>query len=167
MAIPGRLSAQGSSGGLSMHVAQDSEGRNVVTFSILGFDGQDDVLAAFTFSSAKGFLGSSSNPSDQSGFANADKTLFGVNYQPVTKSSFVHLFFVTKTGDLLYMNNINSRVARLLPEQWSESAREFLRIERISGRKLNLQTVDFSGASRQMFEFSVNVSGDGSITLSK
>ena len=145
-----------------MHVAKDSEGRNVVSFYEQG-----NVVATFVFNSPKGFLGPTSNPSDQSGFTNTENNLFGVNYQPVTKSSFVYLFSKTKVGDLVYMRNINSRVARFLPVRWSENAQEFLRIERISGRKLNLQTVDFSGASRQTFEFSLNVSGDGSITLSK
>jgi hypothetical protein len=35
----------------------------------------------------KDFAGPSSNPSDQDGFTNAENALFGVNYQPVTKSS--------------------------------------------------------------------------------
>lgn len=167
IAIPVLLAAQEPSGDLSMLVTQDSEHRTVVSFKTTSSDEQVNVVAAFIFGSPKGLLGPSTNPSDQNGFSNTEKSLFGVNYQPATKSSFVYLFSKTKAGDLLYIRNINSRIARLLPKPWSETAQWFLRIESISDRRLNLQTVDFSGSSRQSSEFSVDVSSEGLITLTK
>jgi hypothetical protein len=161
------LSAQESSDDLSMLVTQDPERRTVVSFKTTNSDEQGDVVASFVFNSPKGLLGSSNNPSAQDGFRNTEKTLFAVNYQPATKSSFVYLFSKTKAGDLLYIRDINPRVARLLPKPWSDTAQFFLRIESISGRRLNLQTVGFSGSSRQSSEFSVDVSSEGLITLSK
>jgi hypothetical protein len=162
-ALPGLLSAREPSGELLMQVTRDSEQRSVVSFKTTDPDAQGATVATFVFSSPKGFLGPSNNPSDQSGFSNTEKTLFGVNYQPATKSSFVYLFLKTRAGDLLYMKGINPRVARLLRKPWSECARSFLRIESISGRRLSLQTADFSGSSRKSLRFSVDVSSEGSI----
>lgn len=48
--------SQESNGALTMHVAQDSEGRNVVSFYEQG-----NVVATFVFSSPKGFLGAAVN----------------------------------------------------------------------------------------------------------
>ena len=166
-AIPGLLPAREPSGALLMLVTRDSEQRSVVSFKTTNPDAQGATVAAFVFSSPKGFLGPSNNPSDQSGFSNMEKTLFGVNYQPATKSSFVYLFLKTKAGDLLYMKSINPRVAQLLRKPWSESARSFLRIESISGRRVSLQTADFSGSSRMSLKFSVDVSSEGSIRSAK
>jgi len=126
--FPVLLFAQEPNGNLSMLVTQDSEHRRVVSFTTTYSDEQGEVLAAFFFNSPKGFLGPSKNPSDQSGFSSTEKTLFGVNYQPATKSSFVYLFSKTKAADLLYLRNINSRVTLLLPKPWSDTASSFLRI---------------------------------------
>lgn len=166
-ALPVLLPAQEPIGDLSMLVTQDSERRSVVSFKTTYSDEQGEIVAAFVFSSPKGFLGPSINPSDQNGFNNAEKTLFGVNYQPATKSSFVYLFSKTDAGDLLYMQDINPRVARLLPKRWSETVQSFLRIEKIVGRRLILEAVDFSENSRKNLEFSVNVSNEGLIRLTK
>jgi hypothetical protein len=161
------LFAQEPNGNLSMLVTQDSEHRSVVSFRTTYSDEQGEILAAFYFNSPKGFLGPSKDPSDQNGFSNVEKTLFGVNYQPATKSSFVYLFSKTKAADLLYLRDINPRVTRLLPKPWSDTASSFLRIESIVGRSVNLQTVDFSKDSRPSFEFSLEVSSEGWIRLSK
>jgi len=165
--LPALSFAQAPNADLSMLVTRDSQNRGVVSFRMNYDDEQGEVVASFFFNSPKGFLGPSDNPSDQNGFSNAEKTLFGVNYQPATKSSLVYLFSKTKAGDILYMNDINPRVARLLPQRWSESAKGFLRIENISGRRVNLQTVDFSGSSRQSLKFSINIGSGGLISLSK
>jgi hypothetical protein len=159
--------AQEPNTNLSMQVTLDSEHRSVVTFRTTYSDEQGDLLASFFFNSPKGFLGPSKSPSDQNGFNNTEKTLFGVNYQPATKSSFVYLFSKTKAADLLYLRNINPRVALLLSKPWSDTASSFLRIESIVGRRVNLQTVDFSKNSRPSFEFSLYVSSEGLIRLSK
>ena len=68
------------------------------------------LSAVFDFGGTKGFLGPSENPSDQGGFTNTDKTLIAVNHQPVTKSSYAHLFLRSPAGDLTLLNNVNGRV---------------------------------------------------------
>jgi hypothetical protein len=165
--LPALSFAQVPTTDLSMLVTRDSQNRSVVSFRMNYADEQGGLVASFFFDSPKGLLGPSNNPSDQSGFGNTEKTLFGVNYQPATKSSLVYLFSKTKAGDLLYIRDINPRVARLLPRRWSESVKGFLRIENILGRRVNLQAVDFSGNARQSFKFSINVGSGGSISLSK
>ena len=165
--LPVLLFAQEPSVDLSMLVTQDSEHRSVVSFRTTYSDEQGEIIASFFFNSPKGFLGPSKDPSDQNGFSNTAKTLFGVNYQPATKSSFVYLFSKTKAGDLLYLRNINPRVALQLPKPWSDTASSFLRIESIVGRSVNLETVDFSRNSRPSFAFSLDVSSGGLIRLSK
>ena len=165
--LPALSPAQEPNGNFSMLVTQDSEHRSVVSFRTTYSDEQGEILASFFFNSPKGFLGPSKNPSDQTGFSNTEKTLFGVNYQPATKSSFVYLFSKTKAADLLYLRNINPRVTLLLPKPWSDMASSFLRIESIVGRSVNLQTVDFSRNSRPSFKFSLDVSSEGLIRLSK
>jgi hypothetical protein len=165
--LPALSFAQAPNADLSMLVTRDSQNRSVVSFRMNYADEQGEIVASFFFNSFKGFLGPSNNPSDQNGFGNTEKTLFGVNYQPATKSSLVYLFSKSKAGDLLYINDINPRVALLLPQRWSESAKGFLRIESILGRRVNLQTVDFSKSSRQSFKFSISVGSAGLISLSK
>jgi hypothetical protein len=71
----------------------------LVTLGVPLSDEGGELLATVDFSNTKGFLGSSADPS-QGGFANADKTLIAVNHQPVTKSSYVHLFLRSSDGDL-------------------------------------------------------------------
>ena len=87
-----------------------------------------DLRATFDFGATKGLLGPSSNPSDQSGFVNADMTLVAVNHQPATKSSYVHLFLRSVDGDVTFLIS-NARVARLLREPWAKSAANSLRVE--------------------------------------
>jgi len=128
-------------------------------------DNEDELTNEYVFASEKGFLGPSSNPTDQSGFANKENTVFGVSYEPVTKACFVKLFLLNASGTLVFVNNVNTRAARLLPSPWAERAREFLRIERIVGRRVYLQITDFSTGSRPTHNFSVLVAPDGALTL--
>ena len=97
--------------------------------------------------------------------ANKEDTVFGVNYEPVTKACFVKLFLLNSSGTLVFINNVNARAAELLPAPWAESAREFLRIENIVGRHVQLQTVDFSTGARPTHNFSVLVAPDGTVSL--
>jgi hypothetical protein len=94
------------------------------------------------FGWTKGLLGPSSNPSDQRGFHNHENTLFGINHQPCTKASNVHLFIFTQ-GNFVVLNDVNAQVAKLLDGPLSTSALGFLRIEGINGDAVRLQTVDF------------------------
>jgi hypothetical protein len=151
----------------SIRVGRTDEGRAVAAFSVPLSEDEGSLSAVFDFGATKGFLGPSENPSDQGGFTNADKTLIAVNHQPVTKSSYVHLFLRSPAGDLTFLNNVNGRVARLLKEPWSETAKYFLRVERISGRDVALQTVDFTRASREKYEFTITVSPSGTISFPK
>jgi hypothetical protein len=91
--------------------------------------------------------------------------VFGVSYEPVTKACFVKLFLLNASGTLVFVNNVNTRAAKLLPAPWAAQAREFLRIENIVGRHVNLQTVDFSTGARPTHNFSVLVAPDGTLTL--
>ena len=91
--------------------------------------------------------------------------MFGVSYEPVTKARFVKLFLLNASGTLVFVNNVNARAAKLLPAPWADQAREFLRIENIVGRRIYLQTVDFSTGARPTHNFSVLVAPDGTLTL--
>ena len=69
---------------------RNSDNKPTVTIHLLASDGDQDPLTnEYVFASEKGFLGPSSNPADQSGFANNENTVFGVSYEPVTKACFV------------------------------------------------------------------------------
>jgi hypothetical protein len=148
-------------------VGRSDDGHAVATFTLPLSEDEGSLKASFDFGLTKGFLGPSANPSDQTGFSNADKTLVALNHQPVTKSSYVHLFLRSASGDLTFLNNVNDRVSRLLKERWAGTAKYFLRVERVSGRAITLQTVDFTQASRERYEFTITVSSSGSISLAK
>jgi hypothetical protein len=150
-------------------VSRTEDGHAIVAISVpLSQDEGSSLDATFDFGITKGFLGPSSNPSDQTGFSNADKSIIGVNHQPVTKSSFVHLFLrSSSSGDITFINNVNARIARLLKGKWAETAKYFLRIESISGRDITFQTVDFSGATSEKYEFRTTFTRDGTFVLAK
>lgn len=142
-------------------------GRGWVKFVVPLTDDEHQLSVSFDFGVTKGFLGPSSNPSDQSGFSNADQSIVGVNHQPVTKSSYVHLFLTNPDGDLTYLKGVNGRISRLLDGKWAENAKYFLRIESIIGRVISLQTVDFSTSEREYLNLSVTVSPEGTFSLLK
>jgi hypothetical protein len=83
--------------------------------------------------------------SDQDSFVNADGAIIPINHITATKSSLVHIWLRLADDDLLFLNNVNERVARLLRGRFAESAIGFLRVEAITGRKISLQTADFRG----------------------
>ena len=144
---------------------RNSDGKPIVTIRLQASGDNEDVLTnEYVFSSEKGFLGPSSNPTDQSGFANKENTVFGVSYEPVTKACFVKLFLLNASGTLVFVNNVNTRAAKLLPARWAENAREFLRIESIVGRRVDLQTIDFSTGAGSTHNFSVLVAPDGTLS---
>ncbi len=147
-------------------IGQTPDGRSVVSFSSNALHAKGSPTAIFNFGLTKGFLGPSSNPADQKGFRNRDTSIVAVNHQPATKCSHVHLFLRSPDGDLIFLNNVNERVARLLERRWQPAATDFLRVESLTGRSLALETVDFSGQTRTRHRFTVAVSANGTLTLS-
>lgn len=160
------LQAQSPASSKIFQTGRNSDGKPIVTIRLQASgDKEDELTNVYIFASEKGFLGPSSNPTDQSGFANKENTVFGVSYEPVTKACFVKLFLLNASGTLVFVNNMNTRAAELLPAPWAERAREFLRIEYIVGRYVYLQTVDFSTGARPTHNFRVLVAPNGTLTL--
>jgi hypothetical protein len=160
------LQAQSPASSKIFQTGRNSDGKPAVTIRLKASDDNEDTLTnEYVFASEKGFLGPSSNPTDQSGFANKENTVFGVSYEPVTKACFVKLFLLNASGTLVLVNNVNTRAAKLLRAPWAERVREFLRIEKIVGRHVYLQTTDFSTGARPTHNFSVLVAPDGTLTL--
>ena len=123
------------------------------------------VSSSFTFQTAKGLLGPSSNPTDQSGFANSAQDLFAVTVEPATKAAFVHFFLTSAKGNVVFANDVNARVAKLLSPPWKDDAKGFLRVETIQERKVELSTTDFAHAPFQTHTFWVTVGATGKVTL--
>jgi hypothetical protein len=140
--------------------------RNLVIYLDAPMGGGLDLRTRLDLGCTKGLLGPSTNPSDQRGFHNEENTLFGINHQPCTKASDTH-FFVLAHENCIFINDVNSQVARLLDEPFATSALYFLRIESISGTTVRLQTVDFRAEwlPYPEKELLVNVDGNGTITL--
>jgi hypothetical protein len=160
------LQAQSPAPSKIFETGRNSDSKPIVTIRLQASSDNADVLTnEYVFASEKGFLGPSSNPTDQSGFANKENTVFGVSYEPVTKACFVKLFLLNASGTLVFVNNVNVRAAKLLRAPFAEQAREFLRIENIVGRRVYLQTVDFSTGARPTHNFSVLVAPDGTLRL--
>ena len=160
------LQAQSPASSKIFQTGRNSAGKPIVTFRLqASSDNEDELTNEYVFASEKGFLCPSSNPTDQSGFANKENTVFGVSYEPVTKACFVKLFLLNASGTLVFVNNVNTRAAKLLPAPWAERAREFLRIENIVGRRVYLQTVDFSTGAKPTHNFSILVAPDGTLRL--
>ena len=147
-------------------VSRTDDGRAIVSITVPLSEDEGSLDATFDFGLTKGFLGPSANPAAQTGFSNADKSIVAVNHQPVTKCSYVHLFLRSSTsGDVTFINNVNGRVARLLTGKWAETAKHFLRIESLFDRTITFQTVDFSGANREEYEFTTTFTRDGTFVL--
>ena len=123
------------------------------------------VSSSFTFQTAKGLLGPSSNPTDQSGFANSAQDLFAVTVEPATKAAFVHFFLTSAKGNVIFVTDVNARVAKLLSPPWKNDAKGFLRVETIQERKVELSTTDFAHAPFQTHTFWVTVGATGKVTL--
>src|SRR6266446_9144033 len=159
------LQAQSPASSKIFQTGRNSDGKPIVTIHLQASgDNEDQLTNEYVFASEKGFLGPSSNPTDQSGFANKENTVFGISYEPVTKACFVKLFLLNASGTLVFVNNVNTRAAKLLPAPWAAQAREFLRIEKIVGRRVYLQTTDFATGERPNYNFSVIVTPDGDLT---
>jgi len=112
------------------------------------------VSCSFTFQTAKGLLGPSSDPMSQSGFENSAKNLFAITVEPVTKAAFVHFFLTSAQGNVILVSDVNARVAKLLSSPWKSDAEGFLRVETIQGRKVRLrvyQDLDPNGSKLYLY----------------
>jgi len=106
------LQAQSPASSKIFQTGRNSDGKPIVTIRLQASgDNEDQLTNEYVFASEKGFLGPSSNPTDQSGFANKENTVFGVSYEPVTKACFVKLFLLNASGTLVFVNNVNTRAA--------------------------------------------------------
>ena len=142
-------------------------GADVTVHFALGTQGPDagPVASTFTFQASKGVVGPSSNPAAQNGFTNSSKNLFAVAVSPATKTAFTHIFLTATGPQQIFIADVNGRVSKLLPQPWRDAAKGWLRVEKLTGRKIQLQTVDFSHAPFQVHTFWVKVDAQGGITL--
>ena len=133
----------------------------------LGVQSEDagQVQSAFTFEASKGVLGPSSNPASKTGFRNSAKNLFAVTVSPATKTCFTHFFLTSEPANQIFVCDVNERVSKLLPQPWRNDAKAWLRVEKLQGRKVKLQTIDFAHAPFQVHTFWVKVDMQGAITL--
>ena len=77
----------------------------------------------------------------------------------------MHFFLTSAKGNVVFANDVNARVAKLLSPQWKDDAKGFLRVETIQGRKVELSTTDFAHAPFQTHTFWVTVGATGKVTL--
>ena len=110
-------------------------------------------------------LGPSTNPAAKTGFANFSKNLFAVAVSPATKTTFTHIFLTAKGPHQIFISDVNERVSKLLAQPWRDGAKAWLRVERMLGRRIKLQTIDFAHAPFQVHTFWVKVDAQGGITL--
>ena len=167
------LDSAASNGQEDFSIGGNSSGQSLASFRIPLSKDEGNLQVTFDFGANRGFLGPSTDPASQSGFSNADRTLFAVNNAPMTKLSYVHLFLRSQQGDFLFLNDVNSRVASLLSGRFAKSAKYFLRVESVKGRQVHLQTIDFStryigGPDRApRHNFVISVDSNGFISLTK
>ena len=140
-------------------------GQDVTVKFTFGSANVGPASGSFTFDTAKGLLGPSNNPTDQSGFKNSARDLFAIAVTPATKSAFVYFFLTTKKGDFILVSDVDRRVAKFLSQPWREDAKEYLRVEAIHGRKVKLETIDYAHAPFKTHTFWVKVDGQGGITF--
>jgi len=141
------------------------QGQNVTVQFTFGSADLAPSNASFTFATAKGLLGSSNNPTDQSGFKNSAHDLFAITVIPATKAAFVYFFLTTSKGDIHLLSDVNRRVSKFLSQPWRDDANGFLRVERIHGRKVELSTTDYAHAPFKTHAFWVRVDEEGEITF--
>ncbi len=156
------LTARGATMSISSNPGQDVTVKLVLPANITEAGA---VICSFTFQTAKGLLGPSSDPTSQSGFANSAKNLFAVTVEPATKAAFVHFFLTSAKGNAILVSDVNARVAKLLSSPWKSDAKEFLRVETIQGRKVKLETIDYARAPFQTHTFWVTVDTIGGVAM--
>ena len=118
----------------------------------------------FSLPAGKGLLGPSSNPTSQTPFANADGSLIAVNEQPMTKTSFVHLYLKRANGRFTEIKDANQKIGQAAPASAGKMDTDFIRVERLSGKTLDLEALDFGSKPTKRLLFKVTISGDGTIS---
>ena len=83
------------------------------------------------------------------------------------EAAFVHFFLSSAKGNVVLVNDVNARVAKLLSPPWKDDAKGFLRVETIQGRKVELATTDFAHAPFQTHTFWVTVGATGKVRLAQ
>jgi hypothetical protein len=102
--------------------------------------------------------------------ASADGTMIAANFSLATKSAEVHIWLRSARGDLLFLNDVNERVARLLRGRLAEAAAEVLRVKAIRGRKIYLVAVHYptkQGDSIKEYDFVIRASSKGELSLAR
>ncbi len=138
-------------------------GQSVTANFTFGMVNVGPASGSFKFETAKGLIGPSNNPIDQSGFKNSAGDLFAIAVTPATKSAFVYLFLANGKNGFILLNDVNKRVARMLYQPWRDDAKEYLRVEMIYGRKVKLSTTDYAHAPFKTHTFWVKVDRQGGI----
>ena len=115
----------------------------------------------FRLPAGKGLLGPSSNPTSQTPFANADGSLIAVNEQPMTKTSFVHLYLKGANGRFTEIKNANQKIGQAAHAQKTDT--DFIRVDRLSGNTLDLETVDFGSKRTNRLLFKVTIAAAGTV----
>jgi hypothetical protein len=99
-------------------------------------------------------------------FSNKEENIKVVNRWPATKSGYVHMWLTFETGDLLFLNDVNGRVAKLLNGNAAEWAKSWLAATKISGRLISLAAIEGeSPYVRRAYEFAIKVGKRGEISL--
>ena len=122
-----------------------------------------ELQALFTFN--MGFKPSDEDPAHRSVLKNKDGTLVGCTLRPATETGYVYLFVTRSNGDVLVMQDLNKRLARLFHKLPSGFEEECIVLEGISGRTLALSSSTHS--KLPPVDFRVRVGDDGSLTLLK
>jgi hypothetical protein len=139
-------------------VSHGDDGSTTLTFP----NGQ-----TFSLPAGKGLLGPSSDPTSQTPFANADGSLIAVNEQPMTKTSFVHIYLKGPDGRFTEVKNANQKIGKAAPANAQKVDPDFIRVERVSGKTLDLETVDFGSKPTKRLLFKVTIAADGAITAAR
>jgi len=115
----------------------------------------------------KGLLGPSSNPTSQLPFTNEDGSVVAVNEQPMTKTSFIHIYTRRQDGRFSEVQKVNERIRKAVSPRVQSVNPEFIRVERVSGRTLDVTSVSFASDSRDNVRFRIGVDANGSITTAR
>ncbi|MDF1753322.1 MAG: caspase family protein [Verrucomicrobiales bacterium] len=141
-------------------IAGEKEGRNLVS----------DTVITIPSITAKGILGPSSNPNDDTGFQNQSGRLFGFNLQPATKSSYPYVFYRDQNGQIHLIDNLPQRVVKVLPGNLADwrgyfEGGGFLRIESIKEDVIVLHSFAWRNSNRVDIRFSISVDSRGNISF--
>lgn len=118
----------------------------------------------FTIPPSKGLLGPSTNPTAQVPFSNADYSIIAANEEDVVEDSIIHIYIKGSDGKYTELQNVNDKIEHLIPPPLKKWNTDFIRVERIQGRIVEIGTIDFSKRPLQQHNFKLRVSADGSLS---